>query len=265
MKKNHIIYIGVGIVVIVLVAAFLIGGSSSGAYSSNQAVPVAQLQQLQKIASNYTLANYVGIGSTIPLGGKPNYPMPIVAPTLTNNSKPQILYIGAEYCPYCAISRWGLVLTLMRFGTLSNLTYTSSTQNDKYPNTPTFSFRYSAYASQSVSFAAVETQDRSGNPLQQPSAFYGGIFSAYDPSGSIPFIDIANGSIQVGSVVSPQILAGMTQPQVIAMLSNRSNPVAQAIIGNANVFTAYLCKSSPALSNTTPCKQGYVTAVANQH
>ncbi|MDE1868616.1 MAG: DUF929 family protein [Candidatus Micrarchaeota archaeon] len=265
MKKNHMAYIGAGIIVVALVAAFLLLGSSSGAYSSNQPVPTAEMQQLQSIATNYSLANHVGIGTTIPLGGHPNYPTPIVAPSLTNNSKPQVLYIGAEYCPYCAITRWAVVLTLMRFGTLSNLTYMTSTQNDKFPNTPTFSFRSSTYSSRLVAFTAVETEDRNGQQLQQPSAFDGGIYSNYDPSGSIPFIDFANSSVQVGAVITPQVVAGMDQQQVISMLSNSSSPVALAIIGNANVFTAYLCKASTSLSNTTACKQGYVTAVMNQH
>jgi hypothetical protein len=32
-----------------------------------------------------------------------------------------MLYIGAEYCPYCAAERWPLVMALSKFGTFSNL------------------------------------------------------------------------------------------------------------------------------------------------
>lgn len=272
MKRNRIIYIAAGIIVVVLVAAFLLTGGSTSAYSNNQPVSAAQLQQLEGIASNYSLANRVGIGSTVPYGGTPQYPTPVVAPKLTNNSKPEVLYIGAEYCPYCAVTRWGLILAMMRFGSFNNLTYMASTPNDRFPDTPTFSFRYASYSSNLLSFVSVETQDRSGSPLQQPTQFEGELFSAYDPEtticpsgGCIPFIDFANSSVQVGAMVSPQLLAGDTQLQVIAALSNSSSQISQAVIGNANVFTAYICKSSPGLSNATPCRQGYVTAVMQQH
>jgi len=32
-----------------------------------------------------------------------------------------VVYIGAEYCPYCAVERWPLIVALNRFGTLTNL------------------------------------------------------------------------------------------------------------------------------------------------
>ena len=35
---------------------------------------------------------------------------------LTSNGKPEMLYIGAEFCPYCAASRWSMALALSRFG-----------------------------------------------------------------------------------------------------------------------------------------------------
>src|SRR5260370_29484940 len=33
--------------------------------------------------------------------------------------KPEFLYIGAEYCPFCAAQRWAMVVALSRFGTFS--------------------------------------------------------------------------------------------------------------------------------------------------
>ena len=38
-------------------------------------------------------------------------------PALTSGGKPEILYVGAEYCPYCAAERWAMVVALSRFGT----------------------------------------------------------------------------------------------------------------------------------------------------
>ena len=34
---------------------------------------------------------------------------------------PEILYMGAEYCPYCAAQRWATIVALSRFGTWSGL------------------------------------------------------------------------------------------------------------------------------------------------
>jgi hypothetical protein len=54
---------------------------------------------------------------------------------LTDGGKPLIVYIGAEYCPYCAAERWAMVVALSRFGTFSNLGQTHSSSTDVYPNT----------------------------------------------------------------------------------------------------------------------------------
>jgi len=75
-------------------------------------------------------------------------PSSVVAPSRTGTSsilraadgKPVVIYVGAEYCPYCAAERWGIAVALSRFGTLSNLSATHSASNDIYPDTQTLSF-----------------------------------------------------------------------------------------------------------------------------
>src|SRR5205807_2939139 len=61
---------------------------------------------------------------------------PLTGPT----GKPEFLYVGAEYCPYCAAERWSMVVALSRFGTFSQLYQTTSSASDVYPSTTTFSF-----------------------------------------------------------------------------------------------------------------------------
>ena len=34
---------------------------------------------------------------------------------LTSDGKPELLYLGAEYCPFCAAQRWAMVNALSRF------------------------------------------------------------------------------------------------------------------------------------------------------
>ena len=69
------------------------------------------------------------------------------APPVTSDGKPQILYIGAEYCPFCAAERWPMVIALSRFGTFSGLGLSTSSSTDVFPSTPTLTFHGSTYTS----------------------------------------------------------------------------------------------------------------------
>ena len=99
------------------------------------------------------------------------------APEVTADGKPEVLYIGAEYCPYCAAQRWPLVVALSRFGTFSGLGLSTSSATDVFPSTPTVTFHGSTYASDVLSFSGVETNtnqpDASGTgyePLEHADA-----------------------------------------------------------------------------------------------
>jgi hypothetical protein len=59
--------------------------------------------------------------------------------------KPLVVYIGAEYCPFCAAQRWPLVVALSRFGTFSGLSVTRSASEDVFPDTATLSFHSASY------------------------------------------------------------------------------------------------------------------------
>jgi hypothetical protein len=175
-------------------------------------------------------------------------------PALTQDGKPKVLYVGAEYCPFCAAQRWPLVIALSRFGTFTGLTNTHSGSQDVYPNTPTLSFHGATYTSQFLVFNGVElnTNQRQGNgyaPLDTLAPDQQQIFNTYnappytDSAGSVPFVDFGNQFLQTGASYSPQLLAGLTQDQVAsALLNDPSGQVAQAILGAANAFTGILCK-----------------------
>ena len=67
----------------------------------------------------------VGAGSTLGL------PKPINGKAIEVDGKPGVLYIGAEYCPFCATERWAMVNALGRFGTFSGLKITNSSTTDQ--------------------------------------------------------------------------------------------------------------------------------------
>jgi Domain of unknown function (DUF929) len=177
-------------------------------------------------------------------------------PPLTQGGKPQVLYICAEYCPYCAAQRWALIVALSRFGTFSGLRTIHSASRDVYPNTPTFTFAGSRYTSRYVSFAPVEETTNVPNgpqsytPLQKPTAAQQALATKYDSQGSIPFIDFGNKYVEVGNMAGfgPQVLAGKSWNQIAAALSDPSSPIAKAVGGAANYTTAAICK----LTNSQP-------------
>jgi thiol-disulfide isomerase/thioredoxin len=175
-------------------------------------------------------------------------------PMLRSGGKPEVVYVGAEYCPYCASERWSTVIALSRFGTFKGLELMRSSSTDTRPNTPTLSFRDATYSSKYITFSMTEGQDRNGNPLATPPADISQIFSQYDQApytqsaGSIPFMSFGNQYVTIGAPYDPQLLAGLNWQDVADQLKDPTNPSTQAILSTANYQTAAICK----LTNNQP-------------
>ncbi|HET7338443.1 MAG TPA: DUF929 family protein [Candidatus Dormibacteraeota bacterium] len=180
---------------------------------------------------------------TIGQGTSNNLIKPISGTTATGpTGKPLVLYVGAEYCPFCAAQRWPLIIALSRFGTFSGLKTTTSSSSDVYPNTVTFTFHGATYTSQYIDFRAVETSDRNQNPLETPSGSDQDLMSRYDSAGTIPFLDLGNHYAATGSFYSPETIGGMSWLALAETLKQPDSPQAKAIIGSANLITAAICK-----------------------
>ncbi len=63
-------------------------------------------------------------------------------------------------------------------------------------------------------------------------------------AGAIPFIDFGNKWMIVGATYSPAVLQGLTWAQIAADLRVPSSPVAQGVLGTANVITAAICSTT---------------------
>ena len=197
-------------------------------------------------------------------------PAAVSGAPLTSGGKPEVLYIGAEFCPYCALEQWGLVVALSRFGTFSGLRTVHSSSTDVYPDTPTWTFYGSSYTSKYLTFTPVEqatnVPDASAPlgyvPLQSPTAGQQALLRKYDPELSIPFTDIGNKYVISGASASPQVLAGKSWAQIALSLHDASGPVAQAVDGTANYITAAICKltNGQPITACTPT----VTALASK-
>jgi Domain of unknown function (DUF929) len=186
--------------------------------------------------------------------GSAGLPTKITGPALAKAGKPLIVYIGAEFCPFCAAERWAVISALGRFGTWSNLGATSSASQDEYPNTATFSFHGARFDSAYVAFEGVETttnQALSGGgwqPLETPTSTQAALQKQYgtDSSGheSIPFIDFANQYRILGASYDPVVLQGSDRDEIAANLTDPNNAATKGILGSANAITAAVCTTT---------------------
>jgi len=196
-------------------------------------------------------------------------------PVLTaSDGKPEILYIGAEFCPYCAAERWALVVALSRFGAFNGLSSTHSSTTDIYPDTSTFSFYGSTYSSPYLDFTPVEeeTNQVEGNSygaLQTPTPAESAVQATYDVApyttepGSIPFLSIGGRYLVVGASYNPQILSGLSMQSIAGQLNNPKSVVAAAIDGTANEMTAAIC-SITGDQPSSVCDSPVIAAVAKK-
>jgi Domain of unknown function (DUF929) len=243
-------FVAVLVVISGLVALKATGVGSSSKATGGPAQP-ADPTLLERITSvPAPTLNSVGAGTATDL------PTRITAPAITAAGKAKILYVGAEYCPFCAAERWPMAVALSRFGTLSGLGVTHSSSSDVFPNTPTLSFHGSTFTSAYLTFAPYETttnqpQGSGYRPLDTLNPEDQKLFDTYDGppyvsggSGSIPFIDFDGKYVQSGASYDPKLLAGKTQAQVAAALADPTSGIAKAVDGTANALTAAICAAT---------------------
>jgi thiol-disulfide isomerase/thioredoxin len=260
-----------GVLAIVIVLIVVKGlnqqsSASTGGVSAAQSQANTVTKQLATVPA--ATLNSVGAGTSSKLIATSGQP------ALTSGGKAQVVYMGAEYCPYCAAERWAMVVALSRFGTFSNLSYTHSSSTDVYPSTPTLTFYKSSYTSKYLVFNPVEmysdTPAGSGyTTLMTPTAQENALMAKYDAApyvptsdaGSFPFVDIGNKYLVVGAQFVPGNLAKLSWAQVATDVQNPSSPVAKDVDGAANAITAAICK----ITKTAPagvCTSAGVTAAA---
>jgi len=208
-------------------------------------------------------------------------------PRLTKDGKPLIVYVGSEWCPYCAATRWPLAVALERFGSFTGLHMTGSSLTDIDAATPSLSFYGATYTSKYIAFSGTEQctdipSTSTSNavlgcngylPLQTPSTAVAKLFSKYDfppyvsatppTPGGIPFLDFANRFHEDGAFMDPAILSGYTHQQVADSLSNPVVAPGQTILVSANYYSAMICQ----LTNDQPgsvCQMPVVKQAAAQ-
>jgi thiol-disulfide isomerase/thioredoxin len=165
---------------------------------------------------------------------------------LTSAGKPELLYIGADYCPYCAMEQWAMIVALSRFGTFTGLNETRSIPSDVYPDTATLRFYGATYRSKYFTFVSVDvyTNALHGNsytPLQHPTKAEQALWVKYGEE-SFPFLDFGNAYAQIGVQASPAVVHGLSWLAIAKALHDPFSPVAKAVDGSANYLIATICE-----------------------
>jgi len=278
-RRRLLIAVGAIVAVVVIVVVFVVVKTSSSGNSNNTAggasngptgtALTAVVNEVTGVPAS-TLDKVGAGGSSLQgaiqkLSGQT---------ALTSNGKPEVYYEGAEYCPYCAANRWGMVVALSRFGTFTGLKTVHSSTTDSPANIPTWTFHGSTYTSNYISFTGVETTTnvldsttKQYPTLDTPTAGQAALFAKYDAppytsssnKGAIPFVDFGNQYIQIGDLpmLQPTSISG-TWDKIASDLTNPSSANAKAIDGAANFMTAAICKltgNQPATACTPVVKQ----------
>ena len=219
----------VGIVVLLVVGFYLVyTASTKNDALIGQPVSDSDLASLRQLS----LPPYGPSGSGL-LSDVKNY----TGSPLTVNGKPLVVYIGADYCPYCSIQRWVLVLSLERFGNFTNLIYMASSQAEG--DYATFTFSNITYTSKYISFQAFENRDRNNQPLQTVPANYTSVWSQY--GSEYPFANFGNRYIIPASLLLPNDMAGKSWADILASVA-AGDSLGTQIKEATNVMTALVCK-----------------------
>lgn len=241
-RKRNLLIAGGGVFVVILVIGGIVlaGLHTKKGTGSSALVPASSsvTQAIDSVAS--------ALSTTPDLSTIVGAPAALTGSALTAaNGLPQVLYVGAEWCPNCAATRWPLAIALSRFGTLTGLRAGYSSSTDKPSHIPTLSFRDASYKSSYLDFDGKEQVDGDNKPLQTLTAAENALFQKYGSANGgtpgYPFIDFGGKWKQNGESYDSNVLSGLTPDEVASQMVDPKSKPGAAIQASADVFTAEIC------------------------
>jgi hypothetical protein len=237
----------------VVVVALFIGigvAVTLGRHTSSNRVGTASAALVNQVTNvSQTVDDSVAAGS---VAAKPQT---ISGTVLGTATKPTLLYIGAEFCPFCAAQRWAMINALSRFGTFTGLQTIRSSED----NLATFTFVKSHYTSKYVTFDGKEQADQNSKPLQPLTKTESTQWTTYLVPGQsapgYPFMDLDGKYLFNAPLVDPNLLSGKNWTQIAAAIAKPTSTLGKAEIGAANYITSAICHSNggrPAAVCTAP-------------
>lgn len=247
-RRQQRLLAGGAIVVVVAVVAVIValGASSSSGSGIDKRTPVAATTVAS--VTRVTPAQLANAAGSLRIN-KPELISGGSGTPLVSGGKPEVLYIGAEYCPYCAGERWALVLALSHFGTFSGLKTIVSSPTDTVASVPTFSFHGSTFSSPYLTFTPVETQTVSGKKLDTLTPEQQHLLTTLDntpyvpaqSAGGIPFMDLGGYAVQDGISFDDTSMQHQTFQAIAQQVAEQSTPTAAYIAASAGALTSVLC------------------------
>jgi hypothetical protein len=230
------------VVVLVAVKAGSGGGPSAGASAISPAagtpVPAAITNKLASIPLSTIAA--------APTTGLATAPQTISDPPLTADGKPDLLYIGAEFCPICATERWAMYVALSKFGTFSPQPgQIHSAERDG--NISTLTFYKTTYTSPYLTFTPVETTTNQpeGNyyvALPSPTQAQQKLWASHTDQ-SFPWLDFGGKKELSSAQFDPQLLEGKSFNDIAAAVGNNSTTIGADIDASAKVLIQTICST----------------------
>lgn len=290
-------------VVIIILVSVMGGSTTAGAghdpYIKTRPAPANIVSAVEHVPASELAAAGNGVSGDIGDVGKSGSGAPIIklsGASLTSGGKPEIVYIGSEFCPYCAATRWPLAIALSRFGTFKGLEITASSPIDVYSDTHTLSFAKSTYTSPYLTFKETEQltnicpakdvvknteRDTSVPTWESPAYACNGtetvlqktpvasdkLLLKYDVSkyfgqnaNGIPFIDFGGKYVEVSALYNPAVLHGATWDQIVDSFKAPTEGIGQYILATANRYTAMICEMLGSKAPASVCNASYVKA-----
>jgi hypothetical protein len=249
------------IAIVLLILATLVSvriageGGSSGSAAVSPAegtpVPAALMHKLASIPLS-TLTH-------APTGGVTAAPTAMGDPTLTVGGKPDLLYIGAEFCPICATERWAMYVALSKFGTFSpEPGRIHSAQRDG--DIETLTFYKTTFTSPYLTFTPVETTTNKPDgdyyvALQRPTSAQLKLWSDHT-DGSVPWLDFG-GKLELETCqYDPSVLEGQSFDSIVRQIGNNSTTIGADVDASAKVLINSICGMLTGNKPAGPCSTG---------
>jgi Domain of unknown function (DUF929) len=243
---------GMVIIILIAVIALVIYALTAQSATPSAVTPVPAPANVVHALAQVPPSTFDAVGAQVTAKPTPLTPPRLLAGQgrLALDGKPEVLFIGAEYCPFCAAERWPLILALSRFGRFSGLDDTQSAGSSVFSSIQTFSFQNAHFSSPYLAFVGTELYSNELNPngtfmriasLTSQESVLVDRYGAGATSTPIPFLDIANRMVANTSAFSPGLLTHQTQAALVASLDPPMGAAGEAIVAAANQLTAGLC------------------------
>ena len=171
----------------------------------------------------------------VPAAG--NFKQDTLATPLLIGNKVSFIYIGGQYCPFCAMERWAIVMALSNFGNFSNYSFFPSAEG----NIQTYDFVGIQYSSNTVDFQGVEAYNNVAPPNQKTLESVTGnadtYYSKYG-TGTIPFICIGGSIFRSGAgpSLSYTSFAGQSLSTIQSQISSKTGPLYNQILSESQIL-----------------------------